>query len=71
MSFEELRASVLALPEEQRMEIVDLLLETLPEEAPSGVLSMDDPDFYDELDRRAADTKTEHWKTWEQIRDEP
>lgn len=70
MSFEELRATVLALPEEQRMEIVDLLLETLPEEAPPGVLSMDDPGFYDELDRRAADTNRETWKGWEELRDE-
>jgi len=50
MSFAELRAGVLALPEEQRMEIVDLLLESLPEETPEGILTIDDPGFYDELD---------------------
>lgn len=71
MSFEELRAGVLALPEEQRMEIIDLLMETLPEEEPPGGLSMDDPGFFAELDRRAADPRDENWKTWEEIRDEP
>jgi hypothetical protein len=71
MTFEELRDGVLALPEEQRMELVDLLLETLPEEAPPGIWSVDDPGLHDELDRRCLDTKTEHWKTWQQIQDEP
>jgi hypothetical protein len=52
------------------MEIVDLLLETLPEEAPPGIWSIDDPGFCDELNRRCADTKTKHWKTLKQIRDE-
>jgi hypothetical protein len=71
MRFEELRAAVLALPEEQRREIIDVLLDTLPEEALPGLLGFDDAGFYEELDRRFADTKTEHWKTWEQIQDEP
>ena len=65
MSFEELREGVLSLPEEQRHEIVELLLETLPEQP--GV-SLDDPAFYDELDRRAANDVGS--RRWEEFRDE-
>jgi putative addiction module component (TIGR02574 family) len=41
------------LPEGERMELVSRLMDTLPD-APN-LLSVDDPNFLEELDRRAAD----------------
>lgn len=45
--------AALKLSEADRLEIVTRLLETLPQDLPG--LSMDDPDFLAELDRRAND----------------
>jgi hypothetical protein len=41
------------LPEGERMELVSRLMDTLPD-APN-LLCVDDPNFIEELDRRAAD----------------
>ena len=66
MSFEELRAGVLNLPEDQRFEMVELLLDSLPEEP--AELSMDDPGFYGELNRRF--TNDHGSRRWEDFCDE-
>ena len=66
MSFEELRSGVLNLPEDQRFEIVELLLDSLPEEP--AEISMDDPGFYEELNRRFANDQGS--RRWEDFCDE-
>lgn len=52
-SRDEILLAALALSEEDRFHIADGLFESLPDEPPG--LSIDDPDFIAELDRRAAD----------------
>jgi hypothetical protein len=41
------------LPEDARLELVSRLMDTLP--GPLNLLSLDDPNLLEELDRRAAD----------------
>jgi putative addiction module component (TIGR02574 family) len=41
------------LPESARLELVSRLMDTLP--GPPDLLSLDDPNLIEELDRRAAD----------------
>jgi hypothetical protein len=41
------------LPESARLELVSRLMDTLP--GPPNLLSLDDPNLLEELDRRAAD----------------
>ena len=43
----------LKLPEGARLELVSRLMDTLP--GPPNLLSMDDPNLIEELDRRSAD----------------
>jgi hypothetical protein len=43
------------LPEGERMELVSRLMDTLPD--PPNLLCVDDPNFIEELDRRAVDDK--------------
>jgi len=48
------------LPEGARLELVSRLMETLP--GPPNLLSLDDPNLIEELDRRAADdSDSESW----------
>ncbi len=58
--------AALKLPENERLVLVNRLLETVPDE-PAG-LSIDDPDLAEELKRRCADL--EGAVPWEQLRDE-
>jgi putative addiction module component (TIGR02574 family) len=41
------------LPDGERLELVNRLMDTLP--GPPNLLSLDDPNLVEELDRRAAD----------------
>jgi hypothetical protein len=45
--------AALSLPESERLDLAYLLLDTLPPEP--GLLSLDDPNLIEELDRRAAE----------------
>ncbi len=54
-SLAEILEAVLKLPEAERLLIATRLLDTLPDTLPG--LSEDDPDFLQELERRAADTE--------------
>jgi hypothetical protein len=54
LSTDELIEAVLALPVEARIVVLERLLEVTPEDPPG--LSIDDPDFLAELDRRSADS---------------
>jgi hypothetical protein len=66
MSTDALLAAALELPEAQRWEFVDRLLEAL---GPDDVgLSLDDPNLLLELERRFSDL--EGAVSWEQLRDE-
>lgn len=58
--------AAMQLPEEERMEVVSRLLETLPHDV--DVWSSDDPDFINELDRRFADPAGSI--SWTELRDE-
>jgi hypothetical protein len=55
--------AALNLPEEQRLDLAARLLDTVP----SGALSVDDPDFIAELDRRFNDGSPAI--PWSEIRD--
>ncbi len=50
---DEILEAALQLPESDRIVIADRLLQTLPEELP--LISLDDPDFLDELESRSND----------------
>ena len=52
-SAQQLLAEALQLPDDERAEIAFRLLETL--RPPEGILSVDDPRFEEELDRRVKD----------------
>jgi hypothetical protein len=62
---DEILDSALKLPETDRLLIAERLLETVPDDAPG--LSVDDPEFLEELERRFEDTTagipvSELWK---------
>lgn len=58
--------AAMQLPEEERLEVVSRLLESLPDDV--DVWSTDDPDFIHELDRRFADPAGSI--SWTELRDE-
>ena len=58
--------AAMQLPEEERLEVVSRLLESLPDDV--DVWSGDDPDFINELDRRFADPAGSI--SWTELRDE-
>jgi len=58
--------AALRLSEDERFLLVSRLLETMPPD--DAGLSVDDPDFFEELDRRAADTSGEI--SWSDLRAE-
>ncbi|HVV99754.1 MAG TPA: hypothetical protein VHB77_05420 [Planctomycetaceae bacterium] len=63
---DEILKAALQLSEAERLSLVDELMNTLPKEALG--LSVDDPDFAEELQRRSGD-----WEgsiRWEDLRDE-
>jgi hypothetical protein len=53
LSADSIFEAAVKLPEGERMELVSRLMDTLPD-APN-LLCVDDPNFIEELDRRAAD----------------
>jgi hypothetical protein len=53
LTTESIFEAAVQLPEGARMELVSRLMETLP--GPPNLLSLDDPNLIEELDRRAAD----------------
>jgi len=65
-SAQQLLTAALQLPDDQRAEIAFRLLETLP--PPEGILSVDDPEFEEELERRANDATP--GIPWNQLRDQ-
>jgi hypothetical protein len=58
--------AALKLPENERLAVVSRLLETLPADVPC--LSLDDPSFEEELERRFNDR--EGSMSWSELRDE-
>jgi putative addiction module component (TIGR02574 family) len=53
LTIDEIFAAAMSLDEDERMELVDRLIDTLP--PPAGIMSVDDPGFHDELLRRSND----------------
>jgi hypothetical protein len=66
MSAEELYQAIMALPDDQRWDLMDRVWETAPE-LEFGV-DIDDPNLEKKLDERAADLKGSI--EWSQLRDE-
>ncbi len=58
--------AAIKLPEDQRLDLAMRLMDTLPPEL--DLLSLDDPNLVEELDRRAADDAGAI--PWTQLRDE-
>lgn len=63
----EVLAAAMRLPEDERLEIIDRLMETLADELPG--LSDNDPELPDELLRRSRDR--DGGVAWSQLRDGP
>lgn len=55
--------AAMSLPENERLDLAARLLDTVP----PGIISEDDPDFIEELDRRFNDGS--RTKPWSEIRD--
>jgi putative addiction module component (TIGR02574 family) len=55
MKVEEILTAALDLPEAERLYLAERLLASLP--PVPGILSLDDPELYAELDRRSKDFK--------------
>jgi hypothetical protein len=53
LTAESIFEAAIQLPEGARLELVNRLMDTLP--GPPNLLSLDDPNLLEELDRRAAD----------------
>jgi|1186.fasta_scaffold295052_2 hypothetical protein len=53
LTAESIFEAAVQLPEGARLELVSRLMDTLP--GPANLLSLDDPNLIEELDRRAAD----------------
>jgi putative addiction module component (TIGR02574 family) len=65
LTAESILEAALHLPENERLELVFRLMDTFP--AAPNLLSLDDPNLIEELDRRAADNSATI--PWVEIRD--
>jgi putative addiction module component (TIGR02574 family) len=64
MTINEIFDAVMKLPEDLRLELVDRLMDAL---SPEGIMSVDDPGFRDELERRFNDGTEEI--PWSDVRE--
>jgi hypothetical protein len=65
LSVDELFEAAMRLPDQQRRELLDLLVDSI---RPEGIMSDDDPSFHEEIKRRMNDTS--EGVPWRDLRDE-